>query len=418
MSVLAWVSRGVAGRVSFQGLVKVAPLAARDAAYALAALLALVWAYLFVRWGFQNGVIGFDFKGTLWDSAIAVRSGTSPYPEAVVSEVEVGNPALYPPLLMVLVAPLTVVPWWAGVVAWSIVLIASVVGALWILGVRDPRCFALALISAPAINGFVWGNATLLLLPLIALAWKWRDDSLRAGAVLGVAIAAKLFVWPLAFWLLGSRRYRAALTALAVAVVSILGPWVAIGFDGFRSYPALLEVAAQVYATHSYSVATVAGALGASAGVAVWGALVVGVATAVMAVIEGRRGHDETALSLASLAVILGSPIVWDHYYILLLVPLAILRPRFSAPWVLLALFYWTHRLPRPRLLSSELEPGGEACCKPAEVPMSSWVFSHAPAGLWPALGHAILAVVLLGLIFWPRLRAALAVGGVRSHAR
>jgi len=39
---------------------------------------------------------------------------------------------------------------------------------------------------------------------------------------------------------------------------------------------------------------------------------------------------DEVSISLAVLAAILGSPIVWEYYYALLLVPLAIVRPRFS----------------------------------------------------------------------------------------
>lgn len=401
-----------------QGLAKAFPAAARDAVFTLVAAFAVVWAYHFLRWGLRDGVLGFDFEGTLWDAGAAVRRGESPYPAPVQAEVEVGNPALYPPLLMLLTAPLTLLPWSLSVTLWMSLLVASVAGAIFILGVRDPRCYLLALVSAPAISGFVWGNATLLLLPLVALAWKWRDNWLRSGLVVGVAIAAKLFMWPLVLWYLGTRRHKALGTALTTAMLAIFVPWAVIGFDGLATYPDLLEVAAQVYATHGYSVATMAGALGASAGVAVWGAIAVGVATAVMAVIEGRRGHDETALSLAVLAAVVGSPIVWDHYYVLLLVPLAILRPRFSAPWVLLALFYWTHRLPRPRLLSSELEPGGAACCKPAEVPMASWVFNHAPAGLWPALGHAILAVVLLGLIVLPRQRAAPAVGGWKSRAQ
>ena len=102
------------------------------------------------------------------------------------------------------------------------------------------------------------------------------------------------------------------------------------------------------------------------------------------------------AISLAILAAILASPILWEYYYVLLFIPIAIVRPRFSWPWLIPILLYLTHRLPRPRLLSTDLEPGGIACCKPADVPLASWVFNHAPPGLWPAAGHASVAVALV----------------------
>ena len=78
---------------------------------------------------------------------------------------------------------------------------------------------------------------------LVALASRWREFAFRVGAVLGVAIAAKLFLWPLIFWLLGTRRYRAALAASAAALAAILVPWAVIGFSGLASYPDLLRVA-------------------------------------------------------------------------------------------------------------------------------------------------------------------------------
>ena len=48
----------------------------------------------------------------------------------------------------------------------------------------------------------------------------------------------KLFLWPLVFWLLGTRRWAAAAMAIAAACASLLVPWAAIGFTGFLAYPA------------------------------------------------------------------------------------------------------------------------------------------------------------------------------------
>ena len=91
----------------------------------LALALALLNTFLLVRWGIDNKVLAFDFRGTLWDAAIAVREGRSPYPAPVVDEVRVGNPAVYPPLLMLLVAPLTFLPWAVGATLWTVALCAG-----------------------------------------------------------------------------------------------------------------------------------------------------------------------------------------------------------------------------------------------------------------------------------------------------
>jgi hypothetical protein len=57
---------------------------------------------------------------------------------------------------------------------------------------------------------------------------------------------------------------------------------------------------------------------------------------------EGRRGLDERSLVLALAAALALSPIVWLHYFVLLLVPIAIVRRTFGAIWLIPALFWIT----------------------------------------------------------------------------
>ena len=387
----------ISGSLSPRGLVRAAPPAARDIAFVLLALVAVVWVWIWVRGAVEHGTVAFDFRGTLWNPGRAILDGANPYPDAVRSELEVGNPAVYPPLLMWLVAPLTMLPWGLGVAVWTGMLSTSLFATLWLLGVRDARCYALAAISAPAVGSLVLGNATLLLLPAVALAWRWRDRWFRAGIVVGMAIAAKLLLWPLVFWLLGTRRYRAAALAAVAAMLGVVLPWAAIGFDGFLQYPDLVRLASDVYAVHSYSVATILSGAGLESEAASRGALAAGLTIAVVAWAFGRRGDDRAAISLALLAAVLGSPILWPYYFAFLLVPLALRQPRFTTVWALLPLLWLVPLLPKETLNASDVAPGGVACCPPEDVPAAVWQFMHSPPRVVPALGFAALAVALVG---------------------
>lgn len=398
MSVARPDSPHRAARMTAGGAAKALPLAARDLTYVLVAVSATWFAWLTVRWGFGMNVVGFDFEGTLWEPGRAILDGRNPYPEPVVSELEVGNPAVYPPLLMILAAPLASLSWNVAVALWIGVLATAVLGSLYIVGVRDVRCYALAFVSVPVLMGLMWGNATLLLVPLVALAWVWRDRWLYCGAVVALAVASKLLVWPLLVWLVAARRYRAAGVALGGTVAAILLPWALIGFRGIATYPELLRTTEDFFAVHSFSVATILSAFGADPWIAARGALAVGLAIAAAAFVVGRRGLDAESMTLAVLAAVLGSPIVWPFYFALLLVPLAIARPRFSAAWMMFPLFMVAVALPRPRMTASDLAPGGVACCRPEDVPRAVWIFNHAPSGLWPALGCAALAVAIVAV--------------------
>jgi len=63
-----------------------------------------------------------------------------------------------------------------------------------------------------------------------------------------------------------------------------------------------------------------------------------------------RRGSDYGAFAVAFAAALLLSPIVWMHYYVLLVVPIAIAQPRLGVLW-LAPLLYWA---------SPELESFGD----------------------------------------------------------
>jgi hypothetical protein len=64
---------------------------------------------------------------------------------------------------------------------------------------------------------------------------------------------------------------------------------------------------------------------------------------AVACVVLGRRGRDEGALALAIAVSLIAAPLIWMHYYALLIVPLAIAYPRLSTAWALPLLLWFCH---------------------------------------------------------------------------
>jgi alpha-1,2-mannosyltransferase len=124
-----------------------------------------------------------------------------------------------------------------------------------------------------------------------------------------------------------------------------LAAWAVIGFDGLTGYPDLVRRLSDIQAENSYSLVGMAATTGLPAAVGRGLTLVGGGALLVACVVFARRGDDVRAFTCAVAATLALSPIVWLHYLVVLLVPLAIARPRFSAIW-LLPILLWVS--PKP----------------------------------------------------------------------
>ena len=207
--------------------------------------------------------------------------------------------------------------------------------------VQDWRCYGVAIISAPPINSVALGAVTsFLLLGTVAICWRYRDNPVVVGAAAAVTALLKLFLWPLAVWLLATRRWRATVICAGVGLVLLLGGWAVIDFAGLRSYPTILHVLQQVEIPVSYSLV---GLLGLSGGTAT--AVTVGLSlTAIVAIWSAARGSggDRRAFAVAVVAALVTTPLLWMHYLLLLFVPIALYRPRLSGLWFLPMLLWLT----------------------------------------------------------------------------
>jgi alpha-1,2-mannosyltransferase len=274
--------------------------------------------------------LGYDFRAVYLPAAESVWHGESPYadddPQAT------GRlPYVYPPQLAILLVPFTALPVDAAAVFGVLASLAALVGALAIVGVRDIRCFAAVLVWAPGWNSLEMANVSALLALLLAVAWRFRTTVWPLAAALGLAVPVKLFLWPLLAWTAATRRFHALAWALGIGFAVTLLAWALIGFAGLTSFPDQLSM---VDFDASYSIVAIAEELGFGRSVGRVLTLVIG-GIALVGVVHLARRDDDFGSFTASIAAGLAlTPVVWQHYLVLLAVPLAIARPRFSAAWL------------------------------------------------------------------------------------
>ena len=160
---------------------------------------------------------------------------------------------------------------------------------------------------------------------LLAAAWRWRDARGAPGALVGLAVSVKFFVWPLAVWLVATRRYRDALLTVVIAAASLL---LVLPYTSLVDYGHALNRVGRVFDQDSYNVygcscrpgsATPAPGLEWSPS---------------LSSCSRRSGATRASRSRSPRRSLL-SPISWLDYYALAALPLAMVRPRLSLVWFL-----------------------------------------------------------------------------------
>jgi alpha-1,2-mannosyltransferase len=294
----------------------------------------------------------FDFH-QFWQGGRDVIDGRSPYPppdslprggdrtlDAVAIQDVFRFP--YPAPAALAMAPLGALPFSVAAALFVLLSVAAVFLALRLLGVVDWRCYGLVFASIATLGAVRLGTFTPFLLLGLALAWRFRDRKAIAAAAVGGLVVAKLFLWPLLLWLVLSRRVGTAALALAIATAVTIASWAVIGFAGLGDYPELLSSLAASVQSKGWSAVALGLSLGLSSAVAKAFSLVLAGSVLALAVFAPRGRRDLWSFTLAIAAAILLSPIVWLHYFLLLVAPLAIAFPALAPAWFIpLAFWAW-----------------------------------------------------------------------------
>jgi hypothetical protein len=249
-----------------------------------------------------------DFNGWFWPAGFRVLQGLSPYKLPVLQAFH------YPAVGALLFVPFSLLPRAIGSWLFTSLVLSSLPATLRVLRVRDWRVYAVVMLWQPVVFGWQTANISLLVVLGVAAAWRLRDGPKAAGAILPVLISVKLFLIPLAVWLVATRRYAVLVWATVGTGVLNLIAWPVLGLDQISIYAQLLHSFTIAVAGWGYSVVSLLlhQGVGRNAAYAVAIALALGAVGA--GALAGRRGDERGALFACLGASLLASPIVESHY--------------------------------------------------------------------------------------------------------
>lgn len=297
-------------------------------AFAVAPVLfTAVAVYALVGNGFAT-----DFDGQFWPAGRRVLDGLSPYDLAWM---DIAHDVAFPynSVAALLFVPFALLPVDLADAIFVVLCVASLLLTLYVLGVRDWRIYGLVFLWEPVLSAWATANVTLPFALAIALMWRYRDRAVVVGVLFALMLSIKVFVWPLAIWLLGSRRYGALGYAALAGLAMNLVAWAVLGFDQIGPYLEVLELVTDREELRSYSVLALALDHGVDRTAAYALAALLAAAVGVWCLVLARRGREQHALLLGVAMALLSTPVTWAHYFALFVVPLALLRPRLSPVW-------------------------------------------------------------------------------------
>ena len=296
--------------------------------------------------------------------AKALVSGVNPYlPLNELAQMFIGkfsflpHPAPYPPFIAILSTPLLLFSINNVIIVWFIIelvcliAIAVMLTTLWrgrVDWVQAILVLFLLLSWYPVMVDLLYGQLTILIttLLLVALLALRKDKKILAGLVIGLSVAIKMFTWPLIIYFALKKDWRTLISSCLTAFGLNLIALIAMGIGPIMDY--YLRVTMQVSVIYhsflkNYSLWSIGYRLFAgteptggnyisapplvnlpklapfvSAGLAA-AFLLAGLFWAV------RSKDRDIAYSIIVCVIVAISPISWDHYYVMIIISLAVL---------------------------------------------------------------------------------------------
>jgi alpha-1,2-mannosyltransferase len=314
--------------------------------------------------------LGYDFRA-YHAAAVRILDGQPLY-DASAAVAGPGGLFLYPPPFALLMLPLGLLPVEVATLVWIALLLAAFAAGTAVLPVSGTVRWTVVLlagISWPFVYATKLGQVGAVLYLLFAVGWRWMDRPAAAGISGAIGTIVKVQPGLVLAWAALTRRWTAlaigigALIAAAAISTLVLGPGV------WGDYLTLLgRVNDSITTPHNFTPGAIAYQSGMPRDAAAILQFASTGAAAVLFVVAALR-HPAVASYLAAVVVSqLVSPVAWDHYAMLLLLPVA---------WLLDRGHWWAVLVP---------------------LAMSLPLIGVIPAGVYPvSYWVVLLALIILG---------------------
>jgi alpha-1,2-mannosyltransferase len=239
----------------------------------------------------------------------------------------------YPPPFVLFMLPFGLLPSGMASGIWVGISVAMLVAAIAIFPVRSSVRWATLLaagLSWPVAYALKLGQVGPLLLLLFTIGWRWLDRPARFGVAGALGAIVKIQPGLVLAWALLTRRWMAvAIGAGGLAVAALAAMVVAGGPSVWIDYIALLRnVSDPITTPHNFTPGAVAYQTGAPVAAAVAIQVASSIAAVAAVIVAGLRLRPDASFLIAVIASQLLSPVLWDHYAMLLLLPVAWLLER------------------------------------------------------------------------------------------
>jgi hypothetical protein len=259
----------------------------------------------------------------------------------------------HPPTSILLLVPFGALPYRDALFCWNLLSLGMFAASLTLVWQRLPipfsvqslfRATTVFLLCFPLLEHIHFGQITLLVLLLLTGVWAAdrADRPILAGVLLGAAVAIKLFPAVLFLFFIMRKRWQTVASGLASIALATLLTASVLGIHTYRTYFTVVMPSVAKYRASWFNLSVPAywtklfdppGELSfvqpitrspflAFLSIFWTCALIVG--TLVWLIARARtRTELDLSFGAAMTAMLLVSPITWDHYLLLLLIPLA-----------------------------------------------------------------------------------------------
>jgi len=277
-----------------------------------------------------GSTLGYDFLA-YHNAASRLLAGQPPYDTSYLVAGPFGL-FFYPPTFLLLAIPFGLLPAAPATWLWIGMLLAAFAVGVAVMPVATRTRWLtvlLAGLSWPFLYNVKLGQVGPLLFLLFAVGWRGLDRPAILGLTGAIGAATKIQPGLVLAWALLTRRWLAVAVGAAALVVMALAATLLAGPPAWADFLTIItRVNDPITTPHNFTPGAVAYQLGVSRDVAAalqWAGSVLVVLAVVFAAL--RRSAAASYLVVVVATQVL-SPILWDHYAMLLLLPVAWLLDR------------------------------------------------------------------------------------------